>query len=100
MSRALDLAIARMTPGTRLEVVEQTKRPELVGSTRTIVRRESKRLFETTNLLNGETLESAMELPASNLAWLDDDTITYPLFGGKGVGAGHTVTLRFVDANG
>lgn len=97
MSRALDQAIERMTPGTILEVVEQTKRPELVGSTRTIIRRSSKLVFETTNIIDGETIESAMELPQSNLTWLDDGTITYPLFGGKGIGAGHTVTLRFLD---
>lgn len=98
MSKALDRAIERLTPGTVLEVVEQTKRPELIGSHRTIIKHCHARVFECTSDHTTPATEQAMELPRSNVQWVDDDTITYPLFGGKGIGAGHTVTLRFVGS--
>ncbi len=97
MSRAVDAAIERCQPGVRLKVVEHTYRPQLVGTVRTIVRRDplSPRLMETVD--DGQ--EGAMELAGTNLEWLDVDTIRYPIFNRRrSNGTRHTITLRFLPA--
>ena len=97
-SKALTKATERLTPGTVLEVIEHTKRPELVGSRRTITGHTHARVFECVSDHGGVQTESAMELAAGNLTWLDDDTITYPLLRGKGPrGRTHHITLRFIQ---
>jgi hypothetical protein len=83
----------RATPGTRLEVVEQTKRPVLVGTTRTITRTTATRWYFTTD---AEGFNDGIKLDqpwpkARDTQVIDADTFEYPVKPGPG-----TIRLRFL----
>jgi hypothetical protein len=76
--------------GLVLEVVENTYRPELNGTRRTIEKtRKTTFRFRT----HGDNIISTNTLPkrTSDVTWLDDDTVRYKIRED-----GHTVTLRIV----
>jgi hypothetical protein len=79
-------AKSRMTPGARLLCVANTARPELDGTTRTVVEMRTKRWRYRLD----DGTESWGDWPAG-IEILDADTIRLPLGG-----PGRHVTLRFV----
>ena len=88
----------RATAGTRLEVVAQTKRPELVGTVRTITnpRSLSSRSYEfTSSHRPGEEFIGSWP-KASEIRIIDQDTFEYDIHPGpRGPGV---VRLRFLSA--
>jgi hypothetical protein len=85
----------RAATGTRLEVVGQTKRPVLVGTTRTITRTTDNRWYFTTD---AEDFNDGTELDqpwpkAASTRIIDADTFEYDLRPGPGV-----IRLRFLPA--
>jgi hypothetical protein len=98
MSKALEYAIERLTPGITLEVVESTYRPKLAGTTRTVTGRAkgSRRLFNCDSS-DRPGHNYCMELPRHGLTWLDDDTVRYPIGRRTDDGTHHIITLRFVE---
>jgi hypothetical protein len=84
--RTIRAAKARMAPGARLLCVANTVRPEVDGTTRTVVEMRTKRWRYRLD----DGTESWGDWPAG-IEILDDDTIRLPLGG-----PGRHVTLRFV----
>ena len=87
----------RMQPGARLEVTEQTKRPVLAGTTRTVIRTTPSRWYFTTNA-EGYDDGSELDQPwpkASQTRILDADTFEYDL---PHPSRGHIIRLRFLPA--
>jgi hypothetical protein len=85
----------RMTPGTQLKVVEQTRRPVLAGTVRTVVRASGSRLDFTTSA-TGEDVHSQAWPKARDVRILDADTFEYDLpYPGKG----SVIRLRFLAAS-
>ncbi len=85
----------RAVAGTRLEVIEQTKRPALIGTVRTITdsRTPSSSLYEFTSDHNGNGETYIGTWPkASTVTFIDADTFEYPLKPGPG-----TIRLRFLN---
>jgi len=83
----------RATPGTRLEVIEQTRRPVLVGTTRAITRATGTRWYFTTD---AEGFNDGTELDqpwptATRTRIIDADTFEYDLKPGPGI-----IRLRFL----
>jgi hypothetical protein len=94
----------RTTPGTRLEVVEQTKRPVLVGTVRTIIESqvcsrhntrlpEQRRCYDFTSSNTGDETYCATWSKASETRIIDADTFEYDLHPGPGI-----IRLRFLPA--
>jgi hypothetical protein len=79
----------RMVPGTRLEVTGQTKRPELVGSVRTVVDRNGTSWRFTTDRTGDDEHFQAWP-KAAKVRILDADTYEYDY------AADCTVALRFL----
>jgi hypothetical protein len=86
----------RAVKDTRLEVVGQTKRPELVGTIRTITnpRSLSSRLYEFTSDHTADTLHVGGWPKASEVRIIDADTFEYDIHPGPGI-----VRLRFLPAD-
>lgn len=85
----------RVAAGARLEVVEQTKRPVLVGTTRTVTRSTSARWYFTTD---AEGFDDGTELDqpwprARDTRIIDADTFEYDL---PHPAKGHVIRLRFL----
>lgn len=86
----------RATVGTRLQVIEQTKRPVLVGSVRTITQASSGQVYKFTSndADSSSDDEYRGEWPkASTVRIIDADTFEYDL---PHPGNGHTIRLRFL----
>ena len=83
----------RVRPGTRLEVVEQTKRPVLVGTIRTVIRASSSNLVFTSDNTGGEEYHQVWP-KAAEVRVVDADTYEWDM---RGPGnQGHHVRLRFL----
>ncbi len=81
----------RATEGTRLEVVGQTKRPELVGTVRTIAHATTgPRYTFTSDHTDGETYHGTWP-KAGETRIIDADTFEYDIKPGPGV-----IRLRFL----
>jgi hypothetical protein len=80
----------RMTPGTQLEVVEQTKRPVLVGTVRAVVSASASNLTFTSDHTADEEYIQAWP-KARDVQIIDADTFEYELRPGPG-----TIRLRFL----
>jgi hypothetical protein len=85
--RTIAAAKVRMVPGARLLCVANTVRPELDGTTRTVVEMGTKKWRYRLD----DSTEGWGDWPAG-ITIVDADTITVPLGG-----PGHHDTLRFVD---
>lgn len=87
----------RATEGTRLEVVEQTKRPVLVGTVRTMLGSCSKsgRCYDFTSSNTGDEHYCTVWPKASAVRVIDADTFEYDL---PHPGKGHVIRLRFIGA--
>lgn len=84
----------RAVPGTRLEVTEQTKRPALVGTMRTITRITATRWYFTTDAEGFDGTELDQPWPkARDTRIIDADTFEYPLKPGPG-----SIRLRFLPS--
>lgn len=84
----------RAVPGTHLEVTEQTKRPALVGTTRTITRTTATRWYFTTDAEGFDGAELDQPWPkASETRIIDADTFEYDL---RQPAKGHVIRLRFL----
>jgi hypothetical protein len=92
----------RATPGTRLEVVEQTKRPVLVGTVRTIIDSSAcsrhgtrpakqRRCYDFTSSNTGAEVYCATWPTAARTRIIDADTFEYDLQPGPG-----SIRLRFL----
>lgn len=82
----------RAVTGTRLEVVAQTVRPELVGTVRTIIQVHSARYRFTSSHTGGQV--NWGDWPkASQARIIDADTFEYDIPQGPGV-----IRLRFLPA--
>lgn len=87
----------RATPGTRLQVVLQTRRPALAGTTRTIVRTTANYWYFTTDA-KGFDDGSELSQPwpkASRMRIIDADTFEYDL-----PSRGYVIRLRFLAQEG
>ena len=85
----------RATAGTRLEVVRQTKRPVLIGTTRTITRATGSHWYFTTDA-EGYSDGTELDQPwpkARDARIIDADTFEYDL---PHPGKGHVIRLRFL----
>ena len=85
----------RATAGTQLEVVEQTKRPVLIGTKRTITRSNDTRWYFTTDAAgydDGTELDQPWP-KARDTRIIDADTFEYDL---PHPAKGHVIRLRFV----
>lgn len=85
----------RAVSGTRLEVTEQTKRPALIGTTRTITQTTDNRWYFITD---AEGFNDGTELDqpwpkARDTRIIDADTFEYPLKPGPG-----RIRLRFLPS--
>jgi hypothetical protein len=96
----------RATAGTRLEVIGQTRRPDLVGTVRTIVEGSahrsapgsvSRQCYDFTSSHTGEERYCTPWPKAANVRILDADTFEYDL---RHPARGNTVRLRFVPGAG
>lgn len=85
----------RAIQGARLEVAGQTKRPVLVGTTRTITRTTATRWYFTTDA-EGYNDGTELDQPwpkASETRIIDADTFEYDL---RQPAKGHVIRLRFL----
>jgi hypothetical protein len=85
----------RATAGAQLEVVEQTKRPVLVGTKRTVTRSNGTRWYFTTDA-EGYNDGTELDQPwpkASDARVIDADTFEYDL---PHPAKGHVIRLRFL----
>lgn len=91
MAKNLAALKRRLHPGTVLEVLDHTKRPELIGSRRTITASRSTQYEFTTPVADGKHLSSWPK--ASQIEWIDTDTFAMP------VGLFSTVaTFRIIES--
>lgn len=67
----------RLAPGTVLEVTDHSKRPELIGSRRTITASRATQYEFTTPIAEGKHLSSWPK--ASQIEWIDGDTFAMPV---------------------
>ena len=84
----------RATPGTRLEVVEQTKRPVLVGTVRTIMHATTGPRYKFTSSDGAGTAVEEYHgtwPKAWEIRFIDADTFEYDLHPGPGI-----IRLRFL----
>lgn len=87
----------RMAPGVQLEVLEQTRRPELIGTVRTIVSSSSSNLVFTSSNTGSDEYHQAWP-KARDVRILDADTYEIDL---RGPGMTDvTIRLRFIAADG
>lgn len=87
----------RAVPGARLEVIAQTKRPVLVGTTRIVTKSTPNRWYFTTDA-EGFNDGSELDQPwpkARDTRIIDGDAFEYDL---RGPARGHTIRLRFLPA--
>jgi hypothetical protein len=82
----------RMTPGTRLTVLEQTKRPVLVDTVRTIVETTTGSLTFTSSNTGTEEYNQAWP-KARDVRIIDAETFEYDL---PHPSKGHIIRLRFL----
>ena len=84
----------RMTEGTQYEVIEQTKRPVLVGTVRTVVRTGASRVEFTSSHTDDEVYNQAWP-KARDIRIMDAHTYEVAL---RGPGMdGHVARFRFRD---
>jgi hypothetical protein len=100
--RKLEALRARIPAGTVLECVENTYRPQLNGSRRSVT--DNRPTFFDYVVLDGpqrgEVGRSAWPTRASEITWLDARTVRWPLGRRGGRLAGHTVTFRLPEEGG
>ena len=84
----------RATVGARLEVIEQTKRPVLVGTVRTITKVRSDRSYDFTSSNTGDETYCGTWPKASEVRIIDADTFEYNLRPSREC----IIRLRFVSA--
>lgn len=87
----------RAVAGTRLEVIEQTKRPVLIGTVRTITRVTDTRWYFTTNAAgydDGTELDQPWP-KARDMRIIDADTFEYDL---PHPAKGHVIRIRFLGS--
>ena len=82
----------RATVGARLEVIEQTKRPVLVGTVRTITKVCSASNYDFTSSHTGDETYNTTWPTARDVRIIDADTFEYDL---PRLAKGHIIRLRF-----
>jgi hypothetical protein len=89
---ALDQLRARLTAGTVLTVESNSKRPEVIGHTRTVTQPGKTRVLGYANDGTGPQFRIALPTRVGDVEWLDDNRVRLPLVGG------HHVIYRITPA--
>lgn len=76
---ALDKLRARLTVGTVLTVESNSKRPEVIGHTRTVTHPGKTRVLGYANDGTGPTFRIELPTRVRDVEWLDDDRVRLPL---------------------